>query len=68
MAKTYILLEDRLGLKAGTIVMQYVGHDYGLCRDDEFITRENHVAITAGPDSDSTPFFTCPEKLLKPVE
>ena len=59
MKLSYKLLVDRFEYKAGTIVYEYNGYDYGLARDDIIVTGVYHVNMTTDP-SGGTPFFTVP--------
>lgn len=60
MPKAYTLKTDRFGRPAGTKVVEYAGHDYGLARDDTWATGIEHVSVTEGDDPRKTPFFTVP--------
>lgn len=57
--KSYKLLSNRFDTNAGTVVYEYTGYDYGLCRDDEQATGEEHIVVTENKNGD-TPFFTVP--------
>ena len=59
MKLPYKLLVDRFEYKAGTIVYEYNGHDYGLARGDSIVTGVYHVNMTTDPNG-GTPFFTVP--------
>lgn len=61
----YELINDRLEHKKGTIVYDYVGHDYGLASDDTNYTGVEHISVTRDPEG-GTPFFTTPiDNLLR---
>jgi hypothetical protein len=62
--KKYKLLKDRFDVKAGTIVYEYEGHDYGVARDDSYYTGVYHTSVTLNEDG-ATPFFTVPEDDLE---
>jgi len=65
--KMYKLLKHRFSHDQGTIVYDYLGHDYGLCRDDEHGTGVKHIAVTEDP-AGGTPFFTVPVAHLMKLE
>ena len=60
----YVLKEDRFEYPAGTVVYDFLGHDYGLARDDTLYTGSYHVSVTTDPDGEATPFFTVPVEQL----
>lgn len=69
MPKKYLLLEDRVTLaglaaKAGTVVYDYLGCDYGLASLDSRVTGAQHRSVTLSPDG-SSPSFTVPEHTLR---
>lgn len=57
--KTYKLLKDRFGHKAGTIIYMGLQYDYGLASDDERVTGIIHESMTLNSDG-SIPMFTVP--------
>ncbi len=65
--KKYRLLKDRSlngkEWKAGTIVYDQMGHDYGLASDDTHFTGIEHKSVTLNSDGDY-PGFTVPVRDL----
>jgi len=64
----YIMLADSAinkNVKAGDIVYDCAGHDYGVSNDDTRFTGVKHVSVTINKDG-NYPFFTVPESSLKP--
>jgi hypothetical protein len=55
---TYKLKHPRFDHPAGTIVYDFVGHDYGLARQDTMEYDVEHVSVTINEDNSKTPFFT----------
>lgn len=53
------LLEDRFEHKAGTVIYDFNGHDYGCSSDDSFYTQKPHMTVTLDPEGGG-PFFTVP--------
>ena len=64
--KKYILIEDRFGHKAGTVVYDQKGWDYGLSSDDTRCTGVEHISVTLKSDGDY-PGFTVPLYQLKAI-
>ena len=64
--KRFVLKADRFEHKAGTVVYEWRGHDYGLARDYSYITKQPHVSVTKNADL-SHPFFTVPESDLEEI-
>lgn len=52
--------------KAGTIVYESRGYDYGLASDDSRYTGIEHKSVTLDPTGDY-PFFTVPVRDLEPL-
>ena len=50
-----------LGINAGDIMEEYTAHDYGMKRDHEAITGEEHVNLSHDGD---TPFYTVPRSAV----
>lgn len=61
--QSYTLLEDRLSLKAGTILYKAQAYDFGLARDDTRFFGVEHWSMTQDPKGDY-PFTTVPVDLL----
>ncbi len=61
MARQFLVQEHpgnaSLGLNAGDIMEEYTKYDYGMKRDHEVITGEEHVNLSYDGD---TPFYTVP--------
>ena len=57
------LIKDRFEHKAGTVVYEFIGHDYGCRRDDEWCTKTPHSVVTLESDG-SGAFFTVPTEVL----
>ena len=60
--KKYIMLADskvNTDVKEGTVVYEYLKHDYGLASDDTWITGIEHVSVTLNEDG-NYPSFTVP--------
>ena len=53
-------------VKAGDIVYDIRGYDYGLASDDTRIFGEDHKSVTWESDG-SYPSFTIPKRLLKEI-
>lgn len=60
----YTLTEDRFEHKAGTIVYDFHGCNYGCVSNDERMSGIAHVAVTLNADH-TGPFFTVPKASLK---
>jgi hypothetical protein len=63
----YKLKKKRFNHKAGTIVYDAEGHDYGLARDDTYDTGIKHISVTLKKDG-SNPFFTVPLEDLELIK
>lgn len=50
----------------GDIVYEFIGHDYGLARDDSIATGTIHTSVTIEADG-SSPFFTVPVHNLEEI-
>lgn len=64
MIRKFKLLSSRFENLEGTTVYLCQKSDYGLCRDDEWATGEQHLAVTLKSDGDY-PFFTVPRNALE---
>lgn len=62
--RRFVLKADRFNHKAGEVVYEWRGHDYGLARDDSYITKRPHISVTKNEDQ-SHPFFTVQESDLE---
>lgn len=65
--KKYELLADRFDHKAGEIVYDCKGYDYGCALDDTHVTGKKHISVILNEDGDY-PFFTVPKAQLKEIE
>jgi hypothetical protein len=63
---SYILLEDRFDVPAGTVVFKAQRYDYGLASDDARMTGIEHISVTRNHDGDY-PYFTVPVNLLEKI-
>lgn len=50
----------------GDIVYEFIGHDYGLARDDTFATGTLHTSVTIEKDGSGS-FFTVPVHNLEEI-
>jgi hypothetical protein len=67
---TYRLLKDseiEPKAKAGTLVYDCKGHDYGCANDDTRMTGIEHQSVTLNADGDY-PFFTVPTRDLEKIK
>lgn len=64
--RKFLLLKDRLGNAAGSIVYECSKNNYGLVSDDERATGVKHIAVTENPDGDY-PFITAPVSILEEI-
>lgn len=70
MVRKYELLSDstiKPEIKAGTIVYDCCGHDYGIARDDTNTTGIDHKSVTLEADG-GYPFFTHPTHKLRLIQ
>jgi hypothetical protein len=68
--RSYKLLADseiEPSAKAGTVVYDCRGYDYGTANDDNLLTGIAHRSVTLDPTGDY-PFFTVPERDLEPQQ
>lgn len=59
------LTQVRFGHKAGTVVYEWTGHDYGCARDDTMATNKPHRSVSLV--NGEHPFFTVPNEHLKAI-
>ena len=55
MRRFKVLTDNHHVLRQGAVVCEYLGHDYGLCRDDRMATGVEHVAVSR---DGKLPFFS----------
>lgn len=65
--KKFRLLEDRFGNRAGTVVYDFMMHDYGLSNDDARATGEEHTSVTLD-EKGGYPSFTVPMRILEVIQ
>lgn len=53
-------------IKEGTVVYDFMFHDYGLASDDSRYTGIEHVSVTMDPEG-GYPSFTIPKHKLKEI-
>lgn len=67
--KMYRLLADSKispEVKAGAVVYDILGHDYGLASDDTRMTGVHHISVTTKEDG-GYPSFTIPKEDLEEI-
>lgn len=67
MTAQFRLRNDRFQYPAGTVVVEFHGHDYGCCREDTHYLQVEHTVVTASLDGKG-PFFTIPLTELEPLD
>jgi hypothetical protein len=72
MPKKYTVRVERvinkhIYAKAGEVVYDYMGCDYGLSGDDRRLTGDEHTSVTKQADG-SAPSFTIPKHHLEEIQ